>query len=125
MTRRFWRLIFASKALLNWLESIGLVVVDPWLRARLGLQPIANWDYVFLFVSQAFVFGMGYWSLSRQPDSNPELIRMAIYAQYSVFFILLSFVVAGSLNIVYLLPAVVDGIYASLFLFFWIKCASR
>ena len=121
MKLSFWQGVFLSKGLINWIESLGLLVLDPWLRTRFDLTPLVNWEYAYLFVALAFIFGLGYWQVGRDLSQNREVIRMGIFGQYAVFFILLATVLSGQLIWPYLIPASIDGIYATLYLLYWIK----
>ncbi|MFN5515282.1 MAG: hypothetical protein ACK5CA_11170 [Cyanobacteriota bacterium] len=115
MKLSFWQGVFLSKGLINWIESLGLLALDPWLRTRFNLTPLVNWEYAYLFAALAFIFGLGYWQVGRDLSQNREVIRMGIFGQYAVFFILLATVLSGHLIWPYLIPASVDGVYATLY----------
>lgn len=112
----FWNYVFYTKAWLNWIQSIGLLFLDPWLRRLLNLPPLINVEYAYLFVALAFIFGLGYWQVGNDLNQNREVIRMGIFGQYSVFFILAAMVLFSQLHWLYLIPGVIDGIFASLYL---------
>ena len=119
--RSVWNYIFLGKGVINWLESIGLLFVDPWLRAQLNLTPLVNTEYAYLFVALAFIFGIGYWQVGKDLTQNPEVIRMGVYGQYSVCSILMLMIIAGQLHWLYGVPAFIDGIFASLYLWYLLR----
>jgi hypothetical protein len=47
MNRQFWQGVFLSKGVINWIESVGLLLLDPWLRERFNLTPLVNWEYAY------------------------------------------------------------------------------
>jgi len=110
-----WKYIFQLKAAINWIESLALLFADRWLRELLGEKPLTNPEYLQLFVVLVFVIGIGYWWVSQDISRNREIVKLGIYAQYSVFGVLGYQTLIGNVHPLYLIPGVIDLIFAILF----------
>jgi len=110
-----WKYIFQLKAVINWIESLALLFADRWLRELLGEKPLTNPEYLQLFVVLVFVIGIGYWWVSQDISRNREIVKLGIYAQYSVFGVLAYQTLIGNVHPLYLIPGVIDLIFAILF----------
>ena len=110
-----WKYIFQIKAVINWIESLALLFADRWIRELLGEKPLTNPEYLQLFVVLVFVIGIGYWWVSQDISRNREIVKLGIYAQYSVFGVLAYQTLIGNVHPLYLVPGVIDLIFAILF----------
>ena len=110
-----WKYIFQLKAAINWIESVALLFADRWIRELLGEKPLTNPEYLQLFVVLVFVIGIGYWWVSQDISRNREIVKLGIYAQCSVFVVLAYQTLVGNVHPLYLMPGVIDLIFAILF----------
>jgi hypothetical protein len=110
-----WKYIFQLKAAINWIESLALLFADRWIREVLGQEPLTNPEYLQLFVVLVFVIGIGYWWVGNDISRNHDLIKLGIYAQSSVFVVLAYQTLVGNVHPLYLIPGVIDLIFAILF----------
>lgn len=110
-----WKYIFQLKAAINWIESLALLFADRWIRELLGQDPLTNPEYLQLFVVLVFVIGIGYWWVSQDISRNREIVKLGIYAQCSVFVVLAYHTLVGNVHPLYLIPGVIDLIFAILF----------
>ena len=110
-----WKYIFQLKAAINWIESLALLFADRWIRELLGEKPLTNPEYLQLFVVLVFVIGIGYWWVSQDISRNREIVKLGIYAQCSVFVVLAYQTLIGNVHPFYLIPGVIDLIFAILF----------
>jgi hypothetical protein len=110
-----WKYIFQFKAAINWIESLALLFADRWIRELLGEKPLTNPEYLQLFVVLVFVIGIGYWWVSQDISRNREIVKLGIYAQCSVFVVLAYQTLIGNVHPLYLIPGVIDLIFAILF----------
>jgi hypothetical protein len=113
-----WKYIFQLKAAINWIESVALLFADRWIRELLGEKPLTNPEYLQLFVVLVFIIGIGYWWVSQDISRNREIVKLGIYAQYSVFGVLAYQTLIGNVHPLYLIPGVIDLIFAILFSLF-------
>ena len=110
-----WKYIFQLKAVINWSESLALLFADRWIRELLGEKPLTNPEYLQLFVVLVFVIGIGYWWVSQDISRNREIVKLGIYAQCSVFVVLAYQTLIGNVHPLYLIPGIIDLIFAILF----------
>ncbi len=110
-----WKYIFQLKAAINWIESLALLFADRWIRELIGEKPLTNPEYLQLFVVLVFVIGIGYWWVSQDISRNREIVKLGIYAQCSVFVVLAYQTLIGNVHPLYLIPGVIDLIFAILF----------
>ncbi|WP_333187658.1 hypothetical protein [Microcoleus sp. Pol7_A1] len=110
-----WKYIFQLKAAINWIESLALLFAYRWIRELLGEKPLTNPEYLQLFVVLVFVIGIGYWWVSQDISRNREIVKLGIYAQCSVFVVLAYQTLIGNVHPLYLIPGVIDLIFAILF----------
>ncbi|RUT02019.1 hypothetical protein DSM106972_060940 [Dulcicalothrix desertica PCC 7102] len=119
-----WKYVFQLKAVINWVESVFLLLSDQWIRKSLNLEPLVNSEYSHLFLALVFVIGIGYWWVGQDISENFSIVKLGIYAQYSVFSILAYHTIVGNIHPFYLLPGVINLIFAILFTIFVYSSAS-
>ncbi|BAZ13695.1 hypothetical protein NIES4071_55350 [Calothrix sp. NIES-4071] len=119
-----WKYVFQLKAVINWVESVFLLLSDQWIREFLNLEPLVNAEYSHLFLALVFVIGIGYWWVGQDIPNNFSIVKLGIYAQYSVFSVLAYHTVVGNIHPFYLMPGVIDLIFAILFTIFVYSSAS-
>ncbi|MBD1934032.1 hypothetical protein H6F79_19750 [Trichocoleus sp. FACHB-69] len=110
-----WKYIFQLKAVINWIESLALLFADRWIRELIGEKPLTNPEYLQLFLVLVIVIGIGYWWVSQDISRNHEIVKLGIFAQYSVFGVLAYQTLIGNVHPLYLIPGVIDLIFAILF----------
>ena len=113
-----WKYIFYLKAVINWVESLGLLFADRWIREFLGQEPLTNPEYLQLFLVLVIVIGVGYWWVGNDISRNHNIVKLGIYAQFSVFAVLAYQTLARSLHPFYLIPCIIDLTFAILFVVF-------
>ncbi|MEP0883689.1 hypothetical protein NDI49_19225 [Trichocoleus sp. ST-U3] len=113
-----WKYVFQTKAIINWVESVALLLSDQWIRQILGQEPLTNPEYLHLFGALVFTIGIGYWWVAKDISRNHDLIRFGICAQVSVFIVLAYHTLIGGLHPFYLVPGVIDLTFAILFSLF-------
>ena len=110
-----WKYIFQLKAIINWVESVFLLLSDQWIREVLGEKPLTNPEYSHLFLALVFVIGIGYWWVGNDISRNQGIVKLGIIAQSSVFVVLAYHTLVGKLHPFYLVPGVIDLTFAILF----------
>ncbi|WP_348231522.1 hypothetical protein [Funiculus sociatus] len=101
--------------MINWIESLALLFADRWIRELIGEKPLTNPEYLQLFLVLVIVIGIGYWWVSQDISRNHEIVKLGIFAQYSVFGVLAYQTLIGNVHPLYLIPGVIDLIFAILF----------
>ncbi len=110
-----WKYIFQLKAIINWVESVFLLLSDQWIRELLGEKPLTNPEYSHLFLALVFVIGIGYWWVGNDISRNQGIVKLGIIAQSSVFLVLAYHTLVSKLHPFYLTPGVIDLTFAILF----------
>ncbi len=110
-----WKYVFLSKAVINWVEFVGLLFGDQWIRELLNLKPLTNPEYLHMFIVLIFIIGIGYWWVGNDLSSNRDIVKLGICAQSSVFPVLVYHTAIGNLHPLYLIPGVIDQVYSILF----------
>ncbi|PIG92201.1 hypothetical protein [Gloeocapsopsis sp. IPPAS B-1203] len=110
-----WKYIFQLKAVINWVESIFLLLSDQWIREVLGEKPLINSEYSHLFLALVFAIGIGYWWVGNDISRNHGIVKLGIIAQSSVFLVLAYHTLISNLHPFYLIPGVIDLTFAILF----------
>jgi hypothetical protein len=117
-----WKLVFVFKAWWNWCITVLFALVERPLRRNWGLETSSDYSYQQLFLGLAFIFGIGYWQVSRDLTRNHDIVRLGIYGQVWVFVISVYYAFAyGGRDPVHLLsvfPGTVDLVFAILFVRF-------
>ncbi len=113
-----WKYVFLSKAAINWVESVVLLFADPWIREFLGMKPLTNPEYSQMFLALVFIIGIGYWWVGKDISRNHNIVKLGIYAQFSVFTVLAYQALVGNIHPLYISPGVIDLVFAILFILF-------
>lgn len=114
-----WKKLFWWKAIYNALTSVGLVAAIPWLDRlpkSLSIPPNAPSALILLLCVHTFMFGLGYWRISRDVTRNRDLVVMGFWAQVLVCGIAAWYTVNGQIGA--LLGgtiALIDGVAAVAF----------
>ena len=111
----FWKSVFLSKSVITSAEAAALFVGDAWLRAYLHTTPLVNVEYSQLFFGLVFFIGVAYWWVGNDLDHNHGIVKFGICAQSLVFALLAYHTAIGTVHPLYLLPGIIDLIYAVLY----------
>jgi hypothetical protein len=115
---RFWAGVFRFKGVWNCVISVAFFFGDDPLRDRLG---VARPDpaYRAMFLALAFTFGLGYWRVGSDLTTDRDVVRGGVLGQTAVFTVLAHEVfVARRLPWLFVVPGVVDLVFAVLFVMF-------
>ena len=74
--------------------------------------------FLLLFLSFAFILGIGYYWVSKNPNQNHAIVIMGVVTKILVFVGLSADVIAGNISIYLLGSGIVDLIFAILFVEF-------
>jgi hypothetical protein len=119
---RFWKSVFLTKSSITCAEGAALFFADSWLRQFLHNQPLINVEYSQLFFGLVFLIGVAYWWISNDISKNHGIIKFGIGAQFLVFVLLAYHTLIGNVHPLYLIPGVIDLVFAilySVFLFLY------
>ena len=116
MTSKSLRTLFVTAAVFNWLVGLGLLFNAPLLFQLFGVTPVpTELLFVQLFAWLVIVFGVGYYWVSRDPESHIPLIKLGMLGKASVVLVCLAAVVTGGISWQMMILASADLVYAILF----------
>ena len=114
----YYRKMFLIGALWNWVASVlftfGYPVLFPWIGMEIPLYPVFFQGLLGL----AFVYGIGYFWVSRDIQQNHAIVKLGIIGKIFIFVLLLIYMIEGSVTFILFTAGVVDLIFAILFIEF-------
>jgi hypothetical protein len=122
----FWSRVFRFKGAWNCILGVAFLVGDDAVRDRLGV-PRPDPVYRAMFLALAFSFGIGYWRVGGCLAENTEVVRIGVFGQLAVFGVLFYAVtiMPNRLPWPFLLPGIVDLVFAVLFILFLVARAGQ
>jgi hypothetical protein len=99
------------------------LIGDRWIRELLNTEPLTNPEYSQIVYGLVFIIGIGYWWVGRDISQNHAIVKLGIYAQFSVFAVLAYHTLIGTLHPFYLISGVIDLTFAILFSLFLYSAA--
>ena len=114
----YQRRMFFIGALWNWGAAIVFAGIALFVRPMLPyflvtIPESLFWFYMFLGV--VFVYGLGYYWISKDTARNRDIIKMGIIGKAFVFCMLLYALIAGIVTLLAFLAGVVDLLFVILF----------
>lgn len=117
MSREFTQKMFLFAAIFNGLIGLGLLFIPgPFLDLIFITPALENPTWANLFGWLVTLFGVAYYWISRDPESNRQLILLGIIGKLGVAAIALANVLAGNISWQIMIPAGADALWAALFL---------
>ncbi|MHA2030603.1 MAG: hypothetical protein ACW99A_12705 [Candidatus Kariarchaeaceae archaeon] len=83
-----------------------------------GTHEPNNFVWYYNFFLLVIVFGIGYYWVSQDISQNHEIVKMGIIAKLGVVFLLTTYFILGEFNGLVLIPALIDFVFAVLYLEF-------
>jgi hypothetical protein len=112
---RYYKNFFIVAALWNWIATVPFFFAYGPIFAFLGMRMPIYPGSLQLFLSLAFVLGIGYYWVSRNL-MNLEIVKMGIIGKIFVFLLLFYYAIIGNIHWLLVLPGIVDLIFAILFI---------
>ena len=114
----YYRKLFFYGAIWNWAAAGTFIIGYKMLFPIFGMPLPAYPVFFLLFLGLCFVFGLGYFWVSRDIDNNHGIVMMGIWGKLLVFAGLLWASVSGQIHVVLLGAGIVDLLFAVLYLEF-------
>jgi len=116
--KAYCKWLFIVAALWNWLASIPFFFWHDKIYARLNLQALNYPAVLQLAMALVFVFGIGYFWVSKDISRNHDIVKLGAIAKIIAFFIFAYHYLFGSMPLVIVACGVIDLIFAILFIEF-------
>ncbi len=110
--------MFVAAAWWNWLMSAPVFFAHRQIYIFLGMEPANNALPPQMAMGLAFVFGIGYYWVSKNLYENHAVVRMGIIGKLLVFILALIHLVAGDIHVALFAGACGDLLFAILFMVF-------
>lgn len=117
---RYNRNLFFIGALWNWGATLVFFFFYEPIFSIFGMEPPLYPANLQLFLALAFVFGIGYYWVSKDTSNNHDIVKMGIIGKVMVFMLFLYHSVFGNLIFVFAAIGAVDLVFAALFFEFLI-----
>ena len=110
--------MFFIGAIWNWVATLTFAIGWKFLFPLFGMAFPNYLVFYMMFLGLAFVFGIGYFWVSRDISLNHDIVRMGIIGKLIVFVSMLLAWIGGEIPIIIVGSGVVDLIFAILFIEF-------
>jgi hypothetical protein len=117
---RYYRALFLASAVWNALAAgaVLFLLTNAMFRTRLGIANPADPLSLQLLASCLLLFGLGYYWVSRALSENHGLVKLGVIGKIAVFLLFFGHALAGTIPVTLGVLAVVDLLFAALFLEF-------
>lgn len=113
----YQRNLFFIGALWNWgaaLLFVGLFFINENLL-ELFLKVPESMLWYFIVFGAVFIFGLGYYWISKDVERNRDIIKMGIIGKVMVFLLFLIYMIKGDITWLLFMAGCVDLVFAVLF----------
>jgi len=116
-----YRWLFIAAAWWNWLVVLLSLFADQKIRSALRMPPLADSLNLHLAVSCICLLGIGYYWVARDVSRNHAIVWLGMIGKLAVFSIFLGHAISGDIPYALTAPAVIDLVFAILFLEFLMR----
>ena len=124
---RYYRWLFLSAAVWN-MFSAGAVLFllsDAKVRGEMGFPGPPDTIGLQLLASCLFVFGLGYYWVSRDLSRNHDLVKLGVIGKPLVFVVFFGHALAREIPVLLVIPSTVDLLFGALFLEFLLRTRGK
>jgi hypothetical protein len=120
---RYYRWFFVFAALWNALSACAVLflLTNAEFRQDTGFPGSADTLSLQLLASCLFVFGLGYYWVSRDLSRNRDLVKLGVIGKPLVILVFVAHALAGEIPWLLTVPSVVDVLFGALFLEFLLR----
>src|SRR5271167_646512 len=124
---RYDRLLFLAAAVWNTLSAgaVLFLLTDARFRQVMGFPGPPDTISLQLLASCLFVFGLGYYWVSRDLSRNRDLVKLGVIGKPLVFLVFLGHALAQEIPMDLVIPSLVDLLFGALFLEFLVRSRGR
>jgi hypothetical protein len=124
---RFYRLLFLAAAVWNVLSAAAVLFLLTSLkfRSEMGYPGQVDTISLQLLATCLFVFGVGYYWVSRDLTRNRDLVKLGVIGKPLVFLIFLDHALTKEIPASLVAPSVVDLLFGVLFLEFLVRTRGK
>jgi hypothetical protein len=116
--QEYYRKLFFIGALWNWAATLTFAAGYPVLFPLFGMAMPTYPVFFLMFLGLAFVFGIGYYMVSRDLVRNRDIATLGVIGKLFVFVALLWAGISGQIHFIMIGAGIVDLIFAILYMEF-------
>ena len=117
----YYQKMFFIGAVWNWVGTLTGAIGYKVTFAQFGMALPRYPVFFLLFLGLAFVFGLGYYWVSRDIHLNHGIVKMGIIGKIMVFVLLLWAGLTREINMAFIVPGAVDLVFSILFIEFLLQ----
>jgi hypothetical protein len=123
----YYRWLFVTAAIWNLLSAgaVLFLITDASFRREMGFPGPADTISLQLLACCLFVFGLGYYWVSRDLSRNRDLVKLGVIGKPLVFLVFFVHALVGEIPILLIAPSVVDLLFGALFLEFLLRTRGK
>ncbi len=114
----YYRKMFFVGAVWNWVATapliLGYKILFPLYNMALPTYPV----FLLMFSGLCFIFGIGYYWVSRDLSRNHDIVRLGIAGKLLVFVALSWAGITGQIHLIWIGAGIVDLVFALLYMEF-------
>ena len=124
---RYYRLLFVTAAIWNLLTAgaVLFLLTDASFRREMGFPGPSDTISLQLLAACLFVFGLGYYWVSRDLSRNRDLVKLGVVGKPLVFVVFLGHAFIKEIPVLLVAPSVVDLLFGALFLEFLLRTRGK
>jgi hypothetical protein len=124
---RYYRWLFLSSAVWNMLSAgaVLFLLSDAKFRGEMGFPGPPDTISLQLLASCLFVFGLGYYWVSRDLSRNRDLVKLGVIGKPLVFVVFFGRALAREISVLLVIPSTVDLLFGALFLEFLLRTRGK
>jgi hypothetical protein len=124
---RYYRAMFLAAAVWNMFSAGGVLFLlsSAKYRRAAGFPGTPDTIALQLLACCLFVFGLGYYWVSRDLSRNRDLVKLGVIGKPLVFLVFFGHAVAGEISILLAGPSLVDLLFGALFLEFLVRTRGK
>ena len=123
----YYRWLFVAAALWNAISAgaVLFLLTNPKFRQELEFPGPADTISLQLLASCLFVFGLGYYWVSRDLARNRDLVKLGVIGKPLVFIVFFGHALTHEIPVRLVLPSIVDLLLGALFLQFLLRTRAK
>jgi hypothetical protein len=123
----YYRWLFITAAIWNVLSAgaVLFLLTDASFRREMRFPGPADTISLQLLAACLFVFGLGYYWVSRDLSCNRDLVKLGVAGKPLVFLVFFGHALAKQIPLLLVAPSVVDLLFGALFLEFLLRTRGK
>jgi len=114
----YYQKLFFIGAVWNWVATatffLGYKIIFPLFGMKLPAYPV----FFLMFLGLCFIFGVGYYWVSKDLSKNHDIVRLGAAGKILVFVFLLWAGITGQIHFILIGAGIVDLVFAILYMEF-------